>query len=555
MATRPGSRRAQRGAALLVFATVLILGVVWFTVGALAKAAPTAASREIRTGEALQAGKRALLAYIAQYAARFDTAEPGQLPCPESPTLANVGEASTSCSATLLNVGRLPWKTLGIDQLRDGEGEPLWYVMRGFRNAPINFSTAGLLNHNVSPVVAMIVAPGLPRNTASLAGTLAGCTKQNQLVANRNTATLNAANFLECGVATGSITSPGDSAWTNDRVITITQAEWFDAITGPIADRLQRQVAPVLRHWDDIEFAATGRSWGQTHGLPYLPFASDWEDQTSPSTTAYCGNQDTLRGLMPIDPSCYNSAWTVQSVDTDGPLDISGGGNGCVDTGTFVRCSFVRVSGPGSSANAEVVLKANNVARAFRSTLRQEDLTPSNSGSATLSMSLPNSTSDATMTVDLTWSASSLSLGQVVSVEIPHLQNAQIHADPRITWYWNNLWHRYTYYGVSPDATASNSNSWDACDAAGDPGCLTVNGLPPASGSTNDKRLVLVLSGKPLAGQNPHSDDLNDYFENQNASVGVIYEMGAAGTAFNDKVASCPFKYQNHAGTDVVICN
>ena len=46
-------------------------------------------------------------------------------------------------------VGRLPWRSLGIDQLRDGYGEPLWYVLsRGFRNPPINFGTLGQINYN-----------------------------------------------------------------------------------------------------------------------------------------------------------------------------------------------------------------------------------------------------------------------------------------------------------------------------------------------------------------------------------------------------------------------
>ncbi|HZN85659.1 MAG TPA: hypothetical protein VFB53_02635, partial [Burkholderiales bacterium] len=239
-----GRQRRQHGAALILFLTILVLGVAWFAVGALGKAPVATAEREVITGRALQAAKQALLAYAAQYAARSTTADPGQMPCPESLTLANPGEASTSCSATLLVVGRLPWKTLGIDPLRDGAGEPLWYMMRGFRDPPINFGTAGQLTYNGATVVAMIIAPGVPLSTTGTPP--AGCTAQNQLVATRNAATLNPANFIECGVATGSIASPGDSAWTNDRAIAITAAEWADAIAPAIADRLQRQVAPTL---------------------------------------------------------------------------------------------------------------------------------------------------------------------------------------------------------------------------------------------------------------------------------------------------------------------
>src|SRR3990170_3461522 len=111
---RMGSK--QRGIALMIFLTILILGVAWFAVGALGKAAPKAADREVKTGLALNAAKQALLAYAAQYAARSNTIEPGQLPCPESVNLTDIGQASTSCSNSSATVGRLPWRTLGIDQ-------------------------------------------------------------------------------------------------------------------------------------------------------------------------------------------------------------------------------------------------------------------------------------------------------------------------------------------------------------------------------------------------------------------------------------------------------
>lgn len=546
-------RKQQSGAALLIFATVLVLGVAWYALGALGKAPVARAEREIKTGLALQEAKRALLAYVAQYAARPNTADPGQMPCPESPTLANPGQSSSSCSPAAIEVGRLPWKTLGIDQLSDGEGEPLWYMMRGFRDPPINFGTAGQLTYNGGAVVAMIIAPGRPQNTASMASTPpAGCTKQNQMVAARNSASLNAANFIECGVATGSVTIPGDTTWTNDRVIAITAEEWADAIAGPVADRMQRQVALALRTWDETEFNATGKSWGVTHSLPYLPYASTWGN---PNANDYCANQDALSGLMPIDPSCYDNSWAVQNVSTGGLLDIWGGGNGCTDIGTALRCQFVRVLGVGA-ATAQITLQVNDVARAFRSTLRQEDLTVSNTGSATISMSLSNSTSDATLTVDLTWPGNLLllSLGQVVSVDIPHLQAAQVHSDARLTWFWTNQWHRYTYYGVSAGAVANPSVA-DRCNSAGDPGCLTVNNLPASSGSTNDKRLVLVLSGKPLAGHSQPSGNRNDYFENQNASAGSVYEVGVASAAFNDRIATCPFQYTPATGSALTICN
>jgi hypothetical protein len=264
---RPRHRRsapapaAQRGAALILLITVLVLGVAWFVVGALGKAAPTSADRDTLSGAALGQSKRALLAYVAQYAARSGTIEPGQMPCPEflsSIGTGNQGQAGTSCSNASPTVGRLPWETLGVDEIRDGYGEPIWYVLSpGFRAAPINFGTPGQLTYNGNPntAVALLIAPGPPLNTASDPATPpAGCSKVNQQVSTRNTASLNPQNFLECGNDAGNNSILGNSQWTNDRVIAITAAEWADAIAGPVADRLQRQVAPASRTGEFLFF-------------------------------------------------------------------------------------------------------------------------------------------------------------------------------------------------------------------------------------------------------------------------------------------------------------
>ena len=149
----PASRSAQRGAALILAVAILILGVSWAAISALGKAGTRTAEREIRTGQALNAAKRALLGYVAQYAARTDHDVPGRLPCPEplSPPAGSEGVAgSLACNDnTQKYVGRLPWRTLGIEQLRDGDGEPLWYVLGpGFRGSPINPGTPGGLTLN-----------------------------------------------------------------------------------------------------------------------------------------------------------------------------------------------------------------------------------------------------------------------------------------------------------------------------------------------------------------------------------------------------------------------
>lgn len=72
-----------------------------------------------RTAAALAQAREALIGRAVA-----DKERPGSLPCPD---FDNDGEATNgSCSVT---VGRLPWKTLDLPDLRDGEGNRLWYTL------------------------------------------------------------------------------------------------------------------------------------------------------------------------------------------------------------------------------------------------------------------------------------------------------------------------------------------------------------------------------------------------------------------------------------------
>ena len=542
--------RRQRGAAALLLLTVVVLGIAWFAVGALGKAPVAAAEREVVTGKALKAAKEALLAYVAQYAARSDSAEPGQLPCPESLTLASPGQASTSCSASALVVGRLPWKTLGIDELRDGQGEPLWYMMRGFRDAPINFDTPGQLTANGAAVVAMIIAPGAPLNTSGDAGTPpAGCSKLNQQVATRNSASLVATNFLECGSASGAITSPGDARWTNDRVISITQAEWADAIAGPVADRLQRQVAPAMETYRSTTSLS---GWGQR----FLPNASTIDASifnSQPESNNLCGNVDIRSGMPPtatVASGLCNtnwSSWSAWGVD----LGVSLNFGNCVPNPTELRCTYLVLLG-GVAPSPWLVVTAPRIGYSFRRfdssmIMVERNGTPVPGAVRNYSASVSSANGGATIQFEIQFPL--LSLVDTLVVRIPYADDALL-TDSRSAWYVSNGWDRFTYYGVARAAT--HDPGFSVCNPGGTvTGCMTVNGMPAPA---DDKRLVLVLMGRQRAGTTQPSYTLSNYLERQNASVGVIYEVGASDASFNDRVAACPFIYTNQSGTPIQPC-
>lgn len=556
MSARSGKRGTQRGAALILMMTVIVMGIAWYAVGALGKAVRSTADKEIATGAALYAAKRALLDYVAAQAAHPDTAIPGRLPCPEplSPAAGNEGIAAGCSDNTATYVGRLPWRTLGVDQIRDGDGELLWYILgRGFRQSPINFGSQDEIELDGvnRQAVAIIVAPGAALNTLSESGTPpANCPRVSQMPRSV-AAPFDPTKFLECG--RGTTPSPGNepqyktdktSPWTNDRMVAITATELMDAIAGPVGDRLQRQVAALLGDWHEVEFTATGRSWGNTYGLNYLPFASDWNN---PSGGDFCANLGQDDGLAPVDVTCtaYDNEWS-------GSMSAWGGMNtvgSCSDQGSYMRCRFRRQDNS-IPLGGSITATTTNVGHAFRSTIAPSDLAIQGGGSATISMSLPNATSDATATINLTW-PDMLPVGSTVEVQVPHLQNAAVLSDSRYIWFWNNKWHEYTYYAISPAAEPPGSS---ACT----PGvnCITVNGLPASTGATNDKRLVLVLSGRPVGTQSQPSGNRNNYFELENATTGDReYQTSTISTTFNDRVAACPFEYPKQSGPALTICN
>jgi hypothetical protein len=89
------------------------------------------ARRDRVTERALAQAHEALLAYAAERP--IDAAVgPGYLPCPDTD---DDGWAESTCGSLsghlgqAARLGRLPWKTLGLPDLRDGSGERLWYAV------------------------------------------------------------------------------------------------------------------------------------------------------------------------------------------------------------------------------------------------------------------------------------------------------------------------------------------------------------------------------------------------------------------------------------------
>lgn len=178
---RAAPQRRQAGAALLALVLLVLVVGAGFLFDNLGRGRH-AYSREGPTVDALQAAKAALIGYAASYREQVSATQSlGYLPCPDTN---NDGSAEMSCgTAGQTMIGRLPWKTLGLPDLRGADGDCLWYAVSGShknnpKTAPLNWDSRGsirivdatgaVLIDGAAPsdttggAVAAIIAPGSP---------------------------------------------------------------------------------------------------------------------------------------------------------------------------------------------------------------------------------------------------------------------------------------------------------------------------------------------------------------------------------------------------------
>lgn len=154
----PAAQDRQRGAALLVFMLIFFLA----SMSLLLPSSNLSGSRiqaDQASSNALAQAKAALLARAAATLTR-----PGSLPCPD---FNDDGEDPNGSCSNTNTVGRLPWKTLGLADLRDGDGNRLWYALatelRNNSTSKINPTEPLTLSMDGTDNIAAIVfSPGPP---------------------------------------------------------------------------------------------------------------------------------------------------------------------------------------------------------------------------------------------------------------------------------------------------------------------------------------------------------------------------------------------------------
>lgn len=283
--------------------TVLLLGVgVSVVIYNFVTPAKLSIERDKATAAALAQAKEALIGYAAS-----DANRPGSLPCPDLVTnivnnVPNDGVADLYAGPDCPSyIGRLPWRTLGLPDLRDGSGERLWYaVSREFaRNpacggvppgsaCPHNSDSPGQLTvAGVAGVIAVVFSPGEIVSPAQLRD-----------LANQNTV----ANYLEGGNESGGVTLTyftGGAAPFNDKLLPITSDALFNVVNVRVAK----------------EAIAALEAYRATPGNGYYPFANAYGTVAPYSCTA-----GLSRGRLPLDPAgCGQNAWAAGTIfETNG---------------------------------------------------------------------------------------------------------------------------------------------------------------------------------------------------------------------------------------------
>lgn len=265
------SHASQYGGALLISMLILVIlsSVFLFSMlsGSNAKV-----QREKKTLVALYEAKNALLAYTTSVnlihpACAGNCRRPGDLPCPDTN---NDGVAEVACgnaagtTGQALRIGRLPWKTLGLDDVRDGNGDRLWYAVsnrfkQNTRAFPLNSDTVGTISVRDTNGNLLHDATGASGVAAIVMSAGISITRQDAVVQSRILANENNpihyldnafgednANFADGGAngfIKGVINDATGNTLLNDQLIALSQAEVMKAIEPRVAKEVINAVS------------------------------------------------------------------------------------------------------------------------------------------------------------------------------------------------------------------------------------------------------------------------------------------------------------------------
>lgn len=328
----------QSGQAAII-ALLLILGV---GVTILVYNFPTPAKLSIesdrKTTAALAQAKEALIGRATGDASRL-----GSLPCPDidNDGALTMGVDYLGGGACASNIGRLPWRTLGLPDLRDGSGERLWYALSSnFQDASgivINSDTLGQITiTGIAPannVIAIVFAPG-----PFVASQVRDAANQNNVV-----------NYLEGENANGDTTyttAPASSTF-NDKLLAITGPALMPIVERRVAREMmalleQYRTATGVYPWADL---ADGNSNGVENNNAYNK--NRFPCGTAQPTAWGSGGTPSLPSWL-TNGCASLTGWAAVIYYAVAKNRLQNGGVGCAPTSTNCTASTLTVTNSSS---------------------------------------------------------------------------------------------------------------------------------------------------------------------------------------------------------------
>lgn len=523
----------QKGAALIIFAVIFALAATAFLISGLDGKA-LRKEREKSTAFVLAEAKTALIGYALKSGSSVGAGRPGDLPCPDNYPLrhANSGTSGSALTTTCNGnaIGRLPWRTLGIRDLRDEHDERLWYaVSTNYKNNP----RIGKLNSESNGTITIRDSTGtIIRNGTTAAAAIAvviapgnSLTRQDGVVQNHIEANYNNplhyldnfdsldnskdednSNFVENsanGFIGGLINEANNSVVLNDQALTINYGDLMPLLEKRVANEVKKRLTNL-------------------GGLPLaVPFSN-------PSTLGnnFASVKATNQGFLPAYPHYWFSVDSNSSYITySGNVNFSDVKSGFIEPG-FCEQNGLQIV---CSGRKKMMLGATAFWR---------NVSISINGMLNVSNSLPNSNMIGSLTINDVRIPDGMIIGTGAITPTP---TTEISILPTIStnfpvWLTANDWHHEVYYAVANPFVYSAPYP-PVCGS-----CLSVN----YNGSvlTNVGAITLVAGRKldstlyqPITPQNRPSANLYDYYDTfNNQSGGVIYDWNRVlSKNFNDQ--------------------
>lgn len=539
MTSQAVSVTGQRGAALLLLLMLVSVGALTVFVTGLNRATQQL-ERDRITNEALAQAKAALIGYAVS-----DANRPGELLCPDVDNDGQVTLSDYTGSNCKKLVGRLPWKSLGLPELRDGSGEKLWYaVSDAFHangTASINSDTPGALSvtgsMSATQIIAVVFAPGQ------------GLPGQVRDASNIN----NVEHYLEDTNATSStdFVAGNATATFNDRLMPIFHTDLFQKVEKRVAQEARRALLTYYAS-SDPDPAKRYFPYAALLGSAATGCQDDLRKGHLPTTGGGCicsGTACSCTGVGTFDTFVFTTAVVsaVTFTSRSGSCTLSAankqcscsGVGGCTSASSTIANSgdlAITTTNPGirkltfnagTAGTASFTLQGSEVFSATGGNCM-------GSGTGTCSCS-GNGYCETTSTGN--WNGSYSSSGGSLAYTYGTCSTAPLTMP---AWFTDNGWENYIYYTLAEACTFSNKGCDNTPPATLTVGAVTnVNALLVSVGRRLNGTKCAASPGVPYTQAALPTINICDYLDSSiNTDGNDIYDaVGTPGTSsYNDQM-------------------